>query len=90
MPHALTFRNLAKNFQRQADALGRLAKIQDQASKALPQSNTATATELNTAIAAADLAVRSYNMAEGIQASADAYTLKADEAFAAGDASEAP
>jgi hypothetical protein len=90
MAHALTFRNLAKNFQRQADALGRLAKIQDTASKALPQGGTATATELNAAIAAADLATRSFFIAEGIQASADAYTAKADEAFANGDLSEAP
>lgn len=92
MAHALTFRNLAKNFQRQSDALGKRAKLEDQASKDLPQNNAATAAQLTAAVAAADLAVRSFNMAEGAQGQADAYTALADTAWnnGLGDPSEAP
>lgn len=80
MARALAFRDMAKNFQRQSEAYGRLAKRQDQAAKAMPQGNLATDAELFAAIAAADLAVRSFNIAEGLNASADAYTQLANEA----------
>lgn len=80
MARALLYRDMAKNFQRQSDAYGRLAKRQDQASKGIQQNNAATDEQLFAAIAAADLAVRSYNIAEGLNASADAYSALADAA----------
>jgi hypothetical protein len=80
MAHALTFRNMAKNFQRQSDAYGRLAKIQDQASKDIPQNNAATEEQLKAAIAMADLATRSFFIAEGLNAQAEQYNQLATDA----------
>jgi hypothetical protein len=90
MAKALKLRQVAKNYQKQADAFSRLAKLQNQAALDMPQSNTATAVELTAAQAQYDLALRSYFTADSMQVQADAYTALADAAFAAGDTAEAP
>lgn len=74
------FRKLAKNFDRQAKALTKLAKLQDDAAALLPQSNTATEAELRAAINASDMAVRSFNAADSASDQSDQYNAAADSA----------
>lgn len=92
MAKALTFRQVARNYQRQADAHDKLAKMQQQAALDLPQNNQATQVQLMAALAAYDLALRSYFTAESMQAQSAAYTALADAAWdnGAGDPAEAP
>ena len=78
MARALTFRDQAKNYQRQADALNRLAKSYDQAAKAMPHGSQATTAELIAAVAADDLAIRTLFQSDGAQAQADAANAAAD------------
>lgn len=80
MAKALTLRQVAKNYQKQADAFSRLAKLQNQAALDLPQSGTATAEQLIAAQSAYDQALRSYFTADSMQTNADAYTQLADAA----------
>jgi hypothetical protein len=80
MARALTFRQLARNFQKQADIFTRLAKLQNQAALDLPQNNLATEEQLKVALAAYDLALRSFYSSEGAQAQADTMTAEADAA----------
>lgn len=90
MAKALKLRQVAKNYQKQADAFSKLAKLQNQAALDMPQDNTATVVQLVAAQSAFDQALRSYFTAESMQTNADAYTKLADDAFAAGDLTEAP
>lgn len=78
MAKALTLRQMAKNFEAQAAAFSRLAKLQNQAARDMPQSGTASADELTAAIAMYDRATRSYYTAEGQEAQAAAYHAQAD------------
>lgn len=71
-------RKLAKNFARQANALAKLGKLQDDAAALLPQSNTASAAELQAAIVASDLAVRSFNASDAASDQSDQYNAAAD------------
>lgn len=80
MAKALTFRQMARNFEFQSVAYGRLAKIQYQAARDMPQSNTATADELVEAIKMYDRAVTSFYTADGADAQAIAYHAQADAA----------
>lgn len=84
MAKALTFRQLAKIFQNQADIYSRLAKTQMQAANALPQNSQATDVQLQAALVAYDQCVRSFYTSDSMQASADGYTQQAN------DAGEAP
>lgn len=90
MAKALTFRQVARNYQRQADAHDKLAKLQHQAALDMPQNNQATQAQLTAALAAYDMALRSFFTANSMQEQSAAYTLLADTAFAEGDLSEAP
>jgi hypothetical protein len=83
MAKALTLRDMAKNFQRQADTANALAKAQDKAAKQLPRTQTSIP-ELTAALSADDQAIRYEFMAESFQAQADEYTRLAN------DAGEAP
>lgn len=84
MAKALTSRQLAKNYAQQAVNYNRMAKAQNQAANALPQTNGSTIGELTTANAAWDLAVKYNNLS-------DAYEGLAADANAAADAAgEAP
>jgi hypothetical protein len=74
------FRKLAKNFDRQAKALAKLGKLQDDAAALLPQSATASAAELQAAIAADDMAQRSFFQSDAASDQADAYNVLADGA----------
>lgn len=80
MAKALTFRQMARNFEFQSVAFGRLAKLQYQAARDMPQSGTATADELKAAIKMYDNAVTSFYTADGADAQALAYHAQADAA----------
>ena len=85
MAKALTFRQLAKNFQKQADLYSRLAKLQNQqasaASQTLPaDSDPGAPAALQAVIGMFDLAVRSFYTSDGQQQQADAANAAADAA----------
>ena len=92
MAKALTYRQVARNYQKQSDAHDRLAKLQNQAALDLPQNNQATQAQLTAALAAYDQALRSYFTADAMKVQADAYTALADAAWdnGNGDDAEAP
>lgn len=80
MAKALTLRQLAKIFQKQADIYSKLAKSQMDAANALPSGAQATDVQLNAALVAYDLCVRSFYTSDGMQGQADAYTQQANDA----------
>lgn len=83
MAKALTFRQLAKNYAQQATNYNRMAKAQQTAANAMPQTNQSDIPTLQAANAAWDLAVR-YN---GLS---DAYEAQAAEANTQADAAGEP
>lgn len=77
---ALTYRQLASIYQKQADIYTKLAKSQLVIAKALPQDNSATDDQLKAAIDAYDKCIRQNNTADSMQAQADNNTQLADAA----------
>lgn len=80
MAKALTLRQLAKIFQKQADIYSKLAKTQMTTANALPQDNAATDLQLQAALAAYDSCVRSFYTSDGMQQQADQFTQAANDA----------
>jgi hypothetical protein len=79
MAKALTYRQVATNFTKQAEAFGRLAKLQNDAARAMPQGGAATAEQLMAALAEYDKAIRSYYTADSMETQAAEYNRLADE-----------
>jgi len=77
---ALTFRQVAEIYTRQAAAYDKLAKARRQIARDLPQGAGATETELQAATAAYDHALRFFHSAESATEQAATYNQKADEA----------
>jgi hypothetical protein len=80
MARSLSLRDVAKNYEKQSTAFDRLAKAQNDAARAMPQGAAASPEELKAALAAYDLALRSYFTADSMEKQAAAYNQLADEA----------
>lgn len=90
MAKALTYRQQAKMAAQVAKNNNRLAKLQYDVANAMPQTNQSDATTLLSANAAWDVCARYRSLADSADSLAADYTKLADDAYAAGDTSEAP
>jgi hypothetical protein len=80
MARSLTYRQIARNFTNQAETYDRLAKKQNDEARAMERGAAASSEQLKAAIAMFDQAIRSYYTADSMEAQAEAYNVKADEA----------
>lgn len=80
MAQALTLRQVADIFTRQAAAFDKQAKLLRQVARDLPQSGSASEAELRAAIAAYDAAMKAYYSADSATGQAANYTALADAA----------
>jgi hypothetical protein len=80
MAKALTLRQVADIFTRQAAAYDKQAKLLRVSARDLPQSNLASEAELRAAIAAYDATMKAYYSADSATEQAATYTAMADAA----------
>ena len=92
MARSLAYRDVAKNYTKQATALDREAVLLNNAAKQMEQSNQASIEQLKLALAAYDAALRCYFQAGSMEEQAAQYNLLADAAWdnGNGDPREAP